>query len=75
MKLTKKQKQEELYLFLDAIIENAPNDVSANEIWMPDNLFKLLKTKSYRGYKFFTSMFLDNNQIILGKYSGEAQFN
>ena len=75
MKVTKKQKQEELYLFLDAIIENAPGDVSANEIWMPDNLFKLLKTKSYRGYKFFTSMFLDNNQIILGKYSGETQFN
>ena len=75
MKVTKKQKQEEFYSFLDAVIDNAPDDVSANEIWMPNNLFKLLKTKSYRGYKFFTSMFLDNNKIILGKYSGEAQFN
>lgn len=49
MKTTKKQQQEEFYLFLDAIIENAPGDVSANEIWMDNNLFKLLKTKSYKG--------------------------
>ena len=75
IKLTKKQQQEEFYSFLDAVIDNAPDDVSANEIWMPNNLFKLLKTKSYRGYKFFTSMFLNNNEVILGKYSGETQFN
>jgi hypothetical protein len=75
MKVTKKQKQEELYNFLDAIIENAPADLSANEIWMPDNLFKLLKTKSYKGFKMFTSMFLTNNEVILGRYNGTAQIN
>ena len=74
-KLTKKQQQEEFYLFLDAIIENAPGDVSANEIWMDNNLFKLLKTKSYKGYKFFRSIFLKNNEVVLGKYLGEVQIN
>ena len=74
-KSTKKQQQEEFYLFLDAIIENAPGDVSANEIWMDNNLFKLLKTKSYKGYKFFTSMFLKDNEVILGKYIGKEQIN
>jgi hypothetical protein len=75
MKVTKKQKQEELYNFLDAVIENAPADLSINEIWMPDNLFKLLKTKSYKGFKMFTSMFLTNNEVILGRYNGKAQIN
>ena len=75
MKVTKKQQQEEFYQFLDAIIENAPTDLSANEIWMPDNLFKLLKTKSYKGFKMFTSMFLNNNEVILGRYNGNAQIN
>lgn len=75
MKVTKKQQQEEFYQFLDLIIENAPADLSSNEIWMPNNLFKLVKTKSYRGYKLFTSMFLTNNEVILGKYNGKAQIN
>jgi hypothetical protein len=68
MKVTKKQQQAEFYQFLDAIIENAPQDLSANEIWMPNNLFKLLKTKSHNGFKLFTSEFLTNNEVILGKY-------
>jgi hypothetical protein len=75
LKVTKKQQQEEFYQFLDLIIENAPADLSSNEIWMPNNLFKLVKTKSYRGYKLFTSMFLTNNEVILGKYNGKAQIN
>ena len=75
MKVTKKQQQDEFYQFLDAVIENAPADLSANEIWMPDNLFKLLKTKSYKGFKMFTSMFLKNNEVILGKYIGKEQIN
>ena len=75
MKVTKKQQQDEFYQFLDAVIENAPADLSANEIWMPDNLFKLLKTKSYKGFKMFTSMFLKNNEVILGKYVGKEQIN
>lgn len=75
MKVTKKQKQEELYNFLDAVIENAPADLSVNEIWMPDNLFKLLKTKSYKGFKMYTSMFLKDNEVILGRYNGKAQIN
>lgn len=75
MKTTKKQKQEELYNFLDAVIENAPADLSINEIWMPDNLFKLLKTKSYKGFKMYTSMFLNDNEVILGRYNGKAQIN
>ena len=75
MKVTKKQKQDEFYKFLDAVIENAPADLSVNEIWMPDNLFKLLKTKSYKGFKMFTSMFLKDNEVILGRYNGNAQIN
>jgi hypothetical protein len=75
MKVTKKQQQEEFYQFLDALIINAPTDLSSNEIWMPNNLFKLLKTKSYKGFKMFTSMFLTNNEVILGKYNGKAQIN
>ena len=73
MKVTKKQQQEDFYLFLDAIIENAPADLSVNEIWMSDNLFKLLITKSYKGFKFFTSMFLKDNEVILGRYLGEVK--
>jgi hypothetical protein len=75
LKVTKKQQQAEFYKFLDAVIENAPTDLSANEIWMPDNLFKLLKTKSYKGFKMFTSMFLTNNEVILGRYNGNGQIN
>lgn len=73
MKVTKKQQQAEFYQFLDAVIENAPADLSANEIWMPDNLFKLLKTKSYKDFKMFTSMFLKDNEVILGRYLGEVK--
>ena len=68
MKVTKQQQQEEFYQFLDAIIENAPADISANEIWMPSNLFKLVKKKSHNGFKLFTSEFLTNNEVILGAY-------
>jgi len=75
LKVTKKQQQDEFYKFLDAVIENAPTDLSVKEIWMPDNLFKLLKTKSYKGFKMFTSMFLNNNEVILGRYNGNAQIN
>lgn len=73
MKVTKKQQQAEFYQFLDAVIENVPADLSANEIWMPDNLFKLLKTKSYKDFKMFTSMFLKDNEVILGRYLGEVK--
>jgi hypothetical protein len=75
LKVTRKQQQEEFYQFLDAIIENAPADLSANEIWMPSNLYKLLKKKSYKGFKMFTSMFLKDNEVILGRYKGTAQIN
>jgi len=68
LKVTKKQQQAEFYEFLDAIIENAPTDLSANEIWIPSNLYKLLKKKSHNGFKLFTSEFLTNNEVILGKY-------
>jgi hypothetical protein len=73
LKVTKKQQQAEFYKFLDAVIENAPTDLSVNEIWMPDNLFKLLKTKSYKGFKMLTSMFLKDNEVILGRYLGEVK--
>jgi hypothetical protein len=43
----KKQQQEEFCLFLDSIIKNAPDDISANEIWMPINLYQLVKKKSH----------------------------
>jgi hypothetical protein len=68
LKVTKKQQQEEFYQFLDAITQNAPQDLSANEIWMPSNLYKLLKKKSHNGFKLFTSEFLTNNEVILGAY-------
>lgn len=68
MKTTRKQQQAEFYEFLDAIIENAPADLSANEIWMPSNLYDLLKKKSHNGFKLFMSEFLTNNEVILGAY-------
>ena len=71
MKATKKQQQDEFYLFLDAIIKNAPADLSANEIWMPSNLYKLIKKKSHNGFKLLTSEFLTNNEVILGRYTIE----
>ena len=71
MKATKKQQQDEFYLFLDAIIENAPADLSANEIWMPSNLYKLIKKNSHNGFKLLTSEFLTNNEVILGRYTIE----
>lgn len=75
MKVTRKQQQEEFYQFLDLIIENAPADLSSNEIWMPSNLYDLLKKKSHKGFKLFASRFLTNNEVILGKYNGKAQIN
>ena len=71
MKATKKQQQDEFYLFLDAIIEYAPADLSANEIWMSNNLYKLIKKKSHNGFKLLTSEFLTNNEVILGRYTIE----
>ena len=71
MKATKKQQQDEFYLFLDAIIENAPADLSANEIWMPSNLYKLIKKNSHNCFKSLTSEFLTNNEVILGRYTIE----
>jgi hypothetical protein len=75
MKVTKKQQQEEFYLFLDNIIENAPKDISANEIWMPINLYQLVKKKSHNGFKLFTSQFLTNNQVVIGSYFHDEQIN
>jgi len=75
LKVTKKQQQEEFYLFLDNIIQNAPKDISANEIWMPINLYQLIKKKSHNGFKLFTSQFLTNNQVVIGSYFHDEQIN
>ena len=74
-KLTKKQQQEEFCLFLDSIILNVPDDVTTNEIWMPNNLYNLLKKKSHNGFKLFKSDALKDNQIILGNFFADEQIN
>ena len=55
-------------MFLDAIIENAPGDVTANEIWMDNNLFKLLKTKVNEFKTGINFIQEDEQQYILYKY-------
>ena len=68
-------KKKEFCLFLDSIIENVPDDVTKNEIWMPLNLYQLVKKKSHKGFKLFTSDTLKDNQIILGNFYADEQIN
>ena len=70
-KSTKKQKQEEFYLlvdFLDKVIDNKPEDVTHNELWLAPNLYDVLKLKEYRDFSINTSTELKENEIIIGQW-------
>jgi len=67
----KKQKQEEFYLlvdFLDKLIDNKPEDVTHNELWIAPNLFDILKLKEYRDFKIQTDENIPVNQVIIGQW-------
>ena len=66
----KKQKQEEFYLlidFLDKLIDNKPEDVTHNELWLAPNLYDILKLKEYRGFSIHTNELLPENQTVIGR--------
>jgi len=68
----KKQKQEEFYLlvdFLDKLIDNKPEDVTHNELWLAPNLFDILKLKEYRDFKIQTDKNIPVNQVIIGQFN------
>jgi hypothetical protein len=67
----KKQKQEEFYLlidFLDKLIDNKPEDVTHNELWLAPNLFDILKLKEYRDFNILTDENIPVNQVIIGEW-------
>jgi hypothetical protein len=67
----KKQKQEEFYLlvdFLDKLIDNKPEDVTQNELWLAPNLFDILKLKEYRDFNILTDENIPVNQVIIGQW-------
>jgi hypothetical protein len=67
----KKQKQEEFYLlidFLDKLIDNKPEDVTHNELWLAPNLYDILKLKEYRGFNILTDENIPVNQVIIGEW-------
>jgi hypothetical protein len=67
----KKQKQEEFYLlidFLDKLIDNKPEDVTHNELWLSHNLFDILKLRNYRDFKIQTDENIPVNQVIIGQW-------
>jgi len=71
-KSMKKQKQEEFYLlvdFLDKLIDNKPEDVTHNELWLAPNLFDILKLKEYRDFKIQTDKNIPVNQVIIGQFN------
>jgi hypothetical protein len=68
----KKQKQEEFYLlidFLDKLIDNKPEDVTHNELWLSQNLYDILKLKEYRDFKIQTDENIPVNQVIIGQFN------
>jgi len=68
----KKQKQEEFYLlidFLDKLIDNKPEDVTHNELWLSKNLYDILKLKEYRDFKIQTDENIPVNQVIIGQFN------
>jgi hypothetical protein len=67
----KKQKQEEFYLlvdFLDKLIDNKPEDVTHNELWLAPNLYDILKLKEYRDFNILTDKNIPVNQVIIGQW-------
>jgi len=54
--------------FLDKLIDNKPEDVTHNEIWLSKNLFDILKLKEYRDFKIQTDENIPVNQVIIGQW-------
>jgi hypothetical protein len=54
--------------FLDKLIDNKPEDVTHNELWLSHNLFDILKLKEYRDFKIQTDKNIPVNQVIIGQW-------
>jgi hypothetical protein len=54
--------------FLDKLIDNKPEDVIHNELWLAPNLFDILKLKEYRDFKIKTDENIPVNQVIIGQW-------
>lgn len=54
--------------FLDKLIDNKPEDVTHNELWLAPNLFDILKIKEYRDFKIQTDENIPVNQVIIGQW-------
>lgn len=55
--------------FLDKLIDNKPEDVTHNELWLAPNLFDILKLKEYRDFKILTDENIPVNQVIIGQFN------
>jgi hypothetical protein len=55
--------------FLDKLIDNKPEDVTHNELWLAPNLFDILKLKEYRDFKIQTDENIPVNQVIIGQFN------
>jgi hypothetical protein len=54
--------------FLDKLIDNKPEDVTHNELWLAPNLFDILKLRNYRDFKILTDKNIPVNQVIIGQW-------
>jgi hypothetical protein len=54
--------------FLDKLIDNKPEDVTHNELWLSHNLYDILKLKEYRDFKIQTDENIPVNQVIIGQW-------
>jgi hypothetical protein len=54
--------------FLDKLIDNKPEDVTQNELWLAPNLFDILKLKEYRDFNILTDENIPVNQVIIGQW-------
>jgi len=54
--------------FLDKLIDNKPEDVTHNELWLSKNLYDILKLKEYRDFKIQTDENIPVNQVIIGQW-------
>jgi hypothetical protein len=54
--------------FLDKLIDNKPEDVTHNELWLAPNLYDILKLKEYRDFNILTDEKIPVNQVIIGQW-------
>jgi hypothetical protein len=54
--------------FLDKLIDNKPEDVTHNELWLAPNLYDILKLKEYRDFNILTDENIPVNQVIIGQW-------